>query len=224
MTDKCSKIREIPTPVCALARNDTVFRHAESRHLFQDACFLDLYSNSRIPVPMSSNPKSFFKESSGSIPEVMDPEIAPMQPKAAAGRICLIQSVPCFHRKQQETTAEGRKNSRLINRAVAWSVPMTKVSHRSSRLPPPAPSPDRNPKTVATAITIRMLPAINSGCLPTVQEFPAAGGAKEQVFSFPIFRRLFRPENCQASREQSHARTRAAEDWRTIWKQGRLAE
>ena len=173
---------------------------------------------------ISSIPKSFFKESKGIISVVIVPRTAPMHPKIAAGRICLIQSVPCFHRKQQETTADGRKNSRLIKRAVAWSVPMTKVSHRSSRLPPPTPRPDRIPKTVATAVIIRKLLAINTGSLPTVQEFPAAGGAKAQVFSFPIFRQLFRPENCQAGREQSVARTRADEDWRTIWKQGRLAE
>ena len=48
MTDKCSKIREIPTPVCALARNDMVFRHAEQYTSVY--CYFSIFGVKALPI------------------------------------------------------------------------------------------------------------------------------------------------------------------------------
>ena len=65
-----------------------------------------------------------------------------------------------------DITAAGRKNRRLIPRALAGSTPIMAVSHKISRLPPPRPIPASVPHTAAAKKAVPKLMAINTGYLP----------------------------------------------------------
>ena len=77
---------------------------------------------------------------------------AAIQPVMIAGNILRKGIIPCLQRKQAQIIAAGRKNSRLISRAVGESTPSTRVSHKISRLPPPIPN--RLPKATCISISV----------------------------------------------------------------------
>ena len=74
-----------------------------------------------------------------------------------------------------EISAAGRKNKRLIPRAVAGSTPIKAVSHKISRLPPPRPIPANVPQKTAAIKAAQKLMAINSECLPIKSKHPVFG-------------------------------------------------
>ena len=138
--------------------------------------FLGLYISSRTPVISSSPPKSFFNRSMSSCVLNQEQRAAAVQPARIAGRTFLKSSFPCFQRKKDAMTADGRKNSKLTSLAWGCSMPSTRVSHKISRLPPPTPIPARNPNTVPTISVIASESTINTGYLPirSVHPMPCA--------------------------------------------------
>ena len=90
-----------------------------------------------------------------------------MQPDKIPGSIFFIFNVPCFHRNIEEITALGIKNNRFIFLAAGWLIPMTNVSQRMRRLPPPTPIPARKPKIVPMVKRTGKLSSINTAPHPT---------------------------------------------------------
>ena len=181
-------------------RKNTVDAVAASLILEGYLAYLRRLNNSRAPAISSRTPKGFLRISVSRLAASQLPRIAAAQPEIMPGRLVFQFSVPCFLCIQQLIRAEGRKKSRLICRASAWDTPSTRVSQSISRLPPPIPSPVRNPSTVPTTKQIGREFSINTASLPRQSESPAHGEATGLGFLFPKSRRPARPTRCRADR------------------------
>ena len=80
-------------------------------------------------------------------------------------RITLMSAVPAGHKLA--ISAVGRKNSRLMFLAASNGICATSVSQRTSRLPPPTPSPDKKPSTALTNVINGIESSIDTENLPT---------------------------------------------------------
>lgn len=94
----------------------------------------------------SSAPKPLRRIETGRKAESRWKSMAEIQPAAIAGKSGRICSDCRFRRMKPAPKAQGRKKRRFTDRACASSIPQNPVSQRSSRLPPPMPSPDKIPR------------------------------------------------------------------------------
>ena len=145
---------------------------------------------------MASNriPKTFFSREVSMCLLTMEKTNAVIHPPIIPGSNLWIFSLPCFHRKQDVASAVGRKNSRLYSFACSWGMFRTRVSHSINRLPPPAPSPAKIPKTVAIPNATGKDANINIESLPIELSFPGFCEAILWVsfcqINLPVCRRL----------------------------------
>ena len=86
--------------------------------------------------------------------------------------------------------------------AAAGSMPVTRVSHRIRRLPPPMPRPDRTPRTVPTSMAMGKLSNINTAPLPIRSGSPTGGGARSPGSGGPICLPGSHPMRCRSDRGQ----------------------
>ena len=123
-------------------------------------------SSSRRPTMISRIPNNFFN----SVPfRTVDKKLnrrAAAHPDTIAGRILLNWRDLWRQRKTHEISAEGIKKRRFMLLAVPGSISRTKVSQRISKLPPPMPSPERNPRAVLIIRMTGMDSSIDIGHLP----------------------------------------------------------
>ena len=111
-------------------------------------CYCVFMKSSLAPAAIKTIPNNFFKISTSTTMETQENSAAAAHPTSMVGTNGVTFNVPCLIRRIQATTADGIKNRRLMLRAVAGSICRIIVNHRISRLPPPIPSPDKNPNTV----------------------------------------------------------------------------
>lgn len=136
----------------------------------------------------------------------MEKITAEILPDITAGSICRIFIVPCFQRNRQHITELGIKNNKLILLATAYSVPSTKVSHSISKLPPPTPSPDKNPRILPTITEYGKLFNINIVSLPIEQRSPAACAATMWGCVYPKYLPPVHPGHCRSNRGEPAAK------------------
>ena len=146
-------------------------------------------------VMTKSTPKAFFRRSALIWGPKRQPRAAPSNPPSTAGRAMGRGSFDCFQRNTVATNAQGRKKSRFMARAMSWLWPMTTVSHRRRRLPPPTPRPDRKPRAAPTRMA-----TIDIGSLPTGASPRRPGEARGWGSAARTAPPVPRPPHCPADR------------------------
>ena len=161
---------------------------------------MGLYRTSFAPVMRSKMPNSLFRSSASMWRPIIEKHAALRHPASTAGKTVEIASVPCRQRKMEEIVAVGIKNSKLSMRAAVCSNPTTKVSQRINRLPPPIPSPAKNPSMQPTTSANKGVFNINGEFLPIGSEYPEACASKGLESSCRRFRRTRLQLRFQADR------------------------